>query len=201
MMRRLLIAGTIATASIVGLGGLVWAVGALLPQDHVAATRAVYAQTPDSIFRAIVDVAAHPSWRADVSSVELLSSDPLRWRETGEYGSITYVAEETVTPTRFVARIDDPSQPFGGRWTWRVEPDRRGGSIVSITEEGEIYSPLFRFFARFVFGYHGTQEAYLRSLGERFGERTEVERVDGAPGQTPSSSRRAGGASSELSIQ
>lgn len=184
MMRRILIAGAMVGCAIAALGGLVWTVGALLPQNHTASTRATYVYPPDSLFSAITDVGAHPSWRPDVASVQLLSSEPLRWRETGEHGSITFVAEETTPPTRFVARIDDPAQPFGGRWSWRVEPDGRGGSVVSITEEGEIYSPLFRFFARFVFGYHGTQENYLRALGERFGEETDVERV-GSTGRLP----------------
>ena len=177
----------ITLASVSALAGLVWTVGALLPEQHVASTRAAYAQPPDSLFAAVVDVAGHPAWRPDVDAVEVLSERPLRWRETGEYGSITYEAETFEPPSLFVARIDDPSQPFGGRWSWRIEP-RDEGTVVSITEEGEIYSPLFRFFARFVFGYHGTQEAYLRALGERFGEDAVVERVDVADGAGPATS-------------
>ena len=168
----------IVIASIAALAAVVWGVGAALPETHVAATRATYGQPPDAIFAAITDVAAHPAWRPDVDSVEVLAERPLRWREIGTYGSITYRAETVAPPFRFVARIDDPAQPFDGRWTWRIDPDDGGGSVVSITEEGEIHSPLFRFFARFVFGYHATQEAYLRALGERFGEETGVERLD-----------------------
>ncbi|MFW6202245.1 MAG: DUF4440 domain-containing protein [Gemmatimonadota bacterium] len=176
-MRWILIVG----AGIAVLAALVWGVGALLPEEHLASTRAAYGQPPDSVFGAIAEVEAHPSWRAEVEAVEILSDDPLRWREAGEYGAIIFLAETVAPPSLFVARIDDPGQPFGGRWIWRVEPaddDGGGGSVVTITEQGEIYSPLFRFFARFVFGYHGTQEAYLRALGERFGEATAVERLE-----------------------
>jgi len=41
---------------------------------------------------------------------------------------------------------------------------------VTVTENGEITSPFFRFMARFVFGYAGTIESYLRGLAEHYGE-------------------------------
>lgn len=176
-MRRWIL---ITLAGLLLLVGGVWLVGALLPEEHVAATRAVYHQPPDSLFAAITGVAAHPEWRPDIEAVEVLSDRPLRWRETGEYGAITYRAETVAPPFRFAARIDDPSQPFGGRWTWSIRPRDDGGTAVSITEEGEIYNAFFRVFARFVFGYYGAQEAYLQALGERFGEQVAVERIEPA---------------------
>ena len=44
---------------------------------------------------------------------------------------------------------------------------------VTLTEAGEIYNPIFRFMARFVFGYSGTIEAYLKALHAKFGETAE----------------------------
>ena len=38
---------------------------------------------------------------------------------------------------------------------------------MTITENGEIYNPLFRFMARFIFGYDGTIRAYMASLEKR----------------------------------
>jgi hypothetical protein len=68
-----------------------------------------------------------------------------------------------------VARIADDKLPYGGTWTWEIE-ETPEGSAVRITENGEIYNPLFRFAARYVFGYSSTMEAYLRALGKKFGE-------------------------------
>ena len=64
------------------------------------------------------------------------------------------------------ARIADPDLPFGGTWTYEITPDG-GGSRLTITEDGEIYNPLFRFMARFVFGYEGTIASYMSSLEKR----------------------------------
>ena len=46
-------------------------------------------------------------------------------------------------------------------------------AIWTITENGEIYNPFFRFMARFVFGYTATMETYLKALGKKFGEDAE----------------------------
>ncbi len=44
---------------------------------------------------------------------------------------------------------------------------------LTITERGEIYNPIFRVFARFVFGYTATMETYLKQLGTKFDEAIE----------------------------
>lgn len=72
-------------------------------------------------------------------------------------------------PRRLVGRIVDTGAPFGGSWTYQVTPVD-GGSRVSVTEDGWVSNPIFRFMARFVFGYHSTLDSYLRALGRRFGD-------------------------------
>jgi hypothetical protein len=50
-----------------------------------------------------------------------------------------------------------------------------GGSELRIHENGEIYNVIFRFMARFLFGYTGSIETYLRDLGAKFGEPVAIE--------------------------
>jgi hypothetical protein len=52
--------------------------------------------------------------------------------------------------------------------------------VLTITERGQISNPVFRFMARYVFGYHATMQEYLASLGRKFGEPVDFERVEGA---------------------
>ena len=70
-------------------------------------------------------------------------------------------------------RIAEKNLPFGGTWTIDIAPTGRQRGAV--TEDGEIYNPIFRFMARFFFGYTATIEGYLRDLGHRFGELTKIE--------------------------
>ena len=66
-------------------------------------------------------------------------------------------------PRRLVTRIADEDLPFGGTWTYRLEPDG-GGTRVTITEDGEVYNPVFRFVSRFVMGHDATLRTYLDDL-------------------------------------
>jgi hypothetical protein len=80
---------------------------------------------------------------------------------------MTFIAARSEPPRLLVARIADPDLPFGGTWTYDIAP-AGGGSRVTITEDGEIYNPLFRFVARFILGYEGTIASYLAALEKRF---------------------------------
>jgi hypothetical protein len=46
---------------------------------------------------------------------------------------------------------------------------------MRITEDGYVSNPLFRFMARFVFGYTSTVDSYMKSLGEKFGEQVTLQ--------------------------
>jgi hypothetical protein len=77
---------------------------------------------------------------------------------------------EARPPERIVTRIADPSQPFGGTWTFEIARVP-SGSTLTITERGEVYNPIFRFMARFVFGHSRTIDRYLADLDEHFNAR------------------------------
>lgn len=161
----------VVLAAIVALVLLVVVVGILLPREHTARSHATINAPPDSVWRALTDVAAFPTWRDDVSSVEMLPSTngQRAWREIGKHGTITFEETAANPPRRLVARIADTGLPFGGSWTYDVAPEL-AGSRVTITEDGVVHNPVFRFMSRFVFGHHATQEAYLRALGRKFGQ-------------------------------
>jgi hypothetical protein len=116
----------------------------------------------------ITDVAAYPRWRPDVTRIEALPAVDGRpsWREIRRRDSIPYETVESVPSQRFVTRITDPALPFGGQWSIDLAPLPKG-TRVTITERGEIYNPIFRVFAHFVFGYTATIDAYLHALQRR----------------------------------
>jgi uncharacterized protein YndB with AHSA1/START domain len=157
-------------AAVAGVVLLIVVAGMLLPKAHTARSHAIISAPPDAIWRALTEVEAFPSWRGDVSRVERLSTSTGRktWREVGKHGTITFEEVAAEPPRRLVARIADPTLPFGGSWTYDVAPEATG-TRVTITEDGVVRNPLFRFMSRFVFGHHATQEAYLRALGRKFG--------------------------------
>jgi hypothetical protein len=164
-----------AAAGILLIALAIVAVGFLLPEQHTAAVRAHYRQPPDSLRHALTTIEEFTAWRTGLDSVQLLERAPPRWREFASWGQLTMVLEES-SPARVVSRIDDPAADFGGTWTWDIAPDA-SGSVVTITERGEVYNPLFRFMSRFVFGHYTGLETYARDLGRHFGEDVQPERV------------------------
>jgi hypothetical protein len=161
----------IAVAVVAGLGVLVFVIGALLPAAHVATIEAEYSAPAERVFASIADVQAGVGWRTGLEQVEILSApdEPLRWREKTSFGTLTFRREEFAPPARLVSRIDDVSQGFGGSWIYEVTP-RGERTVLRITEEGEVYNPMFRFMARYVFGHYRTLEQYARDLGRHLGE-------------------------------
>ena len=144
------------------------AVGYALPVEHQAVREGRFRQPPAEIFAVITDEKTFPAWRPSVEKVETLpdSAGRKRFRETGSDGAILYEVAESVPAKRLVTRIADPSLPFGGTWSFELIPDG-DGTIVRITENGEVYNPVFRFVSRFVMGHTSTLDRYLRDLANR----------------------------------
>lgn len=161
----------VVLAVVGGLVALVAIAGAMLPRDHVATMTATIPATPDKVWEALTDVAAYPTWRSDLERVEVLSTDPLSWREHGKQGSMTLAIETLEPPHRLVGRIQDQGMPFGGAWEYVVVADSAdsGKSLVTITERGWVSNPVFRFVSRYIMGHYATLDTYLRALGRKFG--------------------------------
>jgi uncharacterized protein YndB with AHSA1/START domain len=143
-------------------------VGWLLPEKHKATRQATFQASPEAVWALVTNVEAFPSWRSDVKTVERLPDRDGRavWVEEGSGGRITLAVERSEAPRLLVLRIADPDLPFGGIWTYEILPSANG-SRLRITEDGEIYNPVFRVMARFVFGYESTMAAYLKAAAAR----------------------------------
>lgn len=150
--------------------GVVAIVGWLLPVEHEASRSAHFNQPPEKVYASVSDVAGYASWFEGVSRIEMLDSanGRTRFREHTNSGPIVMEVAEAHAPSRFVTAIADPDQPFGGTWTFEIAPEQNG-SRLTITERGEVYNPIFRFMAKFVFGYTSTMESYLASLARKLG--------------------------------
>lgn len=156
-------------SAIAVLGAVAALVGSRLPQSHRASGERLLAASPEPLWHTLVDVEAFPSWRRDVKRVQRLPDHDGKtvWVEDGGSGKITFVFERLDAPHLLVCRIADPKLPFGGTWTFEISP-MSDGSRLRITEDGQIYNPLFRFMARFVLGYDRSIDTYLSALETKF---------------------------------
>jgi hypothetical protein len=142
------------------------AVGAMLPRAHKASRTL-------RVHRAPADVWPVVSQTAQASSVpvDVLESDP---------------------PHRLVTRVQETERNFGGTWTIAIVPvadpsalgqpqgspvSGRGATgsgqvvcTVTITEDGWVANPIFRFMSRLVIGHHATMDALLTQVAKAFDE-------------------------------
>jgi len=152
--------------------------GLFVPVAHRASVSERVEGAPEEVWKAMTDPEDFPEWRPGVYEVVMEASGPEgpeRWVEKGPTGSLTLEVVEREAPVRLVLRIADGDLPFGGTWTYELEA-RNGGTAVTITEEGEIHNPLFRFVAHFLLGYDATMKDYLAGLERRMSGR------EGEPG-------------------
>ncbi|MDE2943285.1 MAG: SRPBCC family protein [Gemmatimonadota bacterium] len=174
-LKRIIIGMLIVIA---GLVGVVYGVGSALPEDHVAAVRAEFSASPEEIFATVADYRAYPEWRPSVEGIEELPARDGKpaWVELAATGPLPMELTESEPPTRLVTTILSEGMPFGGRWIFEIEP-AAAGATVTITEEGEVYSPVFRFVSRYLMGHHATASLFLSDIGTHFGENVTVDVV------------------------
>jgi len=156
--------------AVVALVLVVVGVGWLLPQSHRASVTATVDAGPEEVWTAITDVEGFPRWRSDVDRVERLEREGTEaaWVEHGPTGPLPMEVAESAPPTRLVARIIDDGLPFGGTWTYELSP-AGSGTRLTLTEDGEVYNPFFRFVSRFVMGHERTMRRYLGDLTASLG--------------------------------
>ena len=142
-----IILGTLA-----GVIALVAMIGAMQPVKHVATRRVRLKQSPEAVWKVMSPGTTQAHFKQD---------------------DVNYDVLESIPPARLVTKIAD-KLPYGGMWTYELAPDGPGTSL-RITEDGEVYNPIFRFVSRFVMGHTATIDASLRDLGKKLGEDVKIE--------------------------
>ena len=117
--------------------------GALMPREHVASRTLRVRRAPAEVWPVITSLAAASSIPVDVL--------------------------EQNAPHRLVSRVKDTERNFGGTWTIVIAPVP-DGSTLTITEDGWVANPIFRFMSRAVIGHHATMDGLLKQVAKTFNE-------------------------------
>jgi len=133
----------IALVVVAAVVAVIAAIGATLPRDHVATRSLAVRRPPEEVWPAIMQATA-----ASGVPVDVVESDP---------------------PRRHVTRVKDTEKMFGGTWTITIAPSPTG-STLTITEDGWVGNPIFRFVSRYVMGHHATMDGMLKTVAKTFGE-------------------------------
>ena len=154
-----------------------YGIGYTLPQ-HFSTIRATsYSQPIETVWHTITDMDSLPQWNKGIAQVSRIDTgDGEVWRLTDSSGHFMDMKTvESVPPIRRVVRIQNSDQPLGGEWVFELQ-EAGNGTLLRITENAEIQSPLFRFISRHIIGNAHGLENYLLALGEHFGENPVIEK-------------------------
>lgn len=175
-MSKASIGRKLVKGGLVGLGGLVVilagmaAVGAFMPKAHQAQGTVVVRAPPSTVWSKLAELKDWAKWNRVVEAVEPVNAQGREvYRVKDMNGEMPLEIVEKSPPGRIVTRIADPDLPFGGTWTWQLEPASTG-TRITVVEQGEVRNPLFRFMAKYVFGHNRTIDAYLKEIAREFGE-------------------------------
>jgi len=125
---------------LVAIVAVIAAIGATLPREHTAGRTAQFTHPPQDVWARIIEATS-----TSPVPVDVLESRP---------------------PHLLVTRVKESEKMFGGTWTIAVAPTA-GGSTVTITEEGWVANPIFRFISRYVIGHHATMDSLLRQVSQK----------------------------------
>ena len=158
---------TVAGLALVVL--LVVVIGTLLPKAHSVSRTVRIALPPDALYTVLADVGQYQSWRHEVKTLQRLpdKNGMPAWIEVAGGMKIPMRFERMERPSLLVARIDTDELPFSGSWTYRIVAAGSSAADLTVTEDGEVRNPIFRFMSRFVFGQYATMDAFLKNLQAR----------------------------------
>ncbi len=154
---------------VTGFVGLVLgiaAIGLMLPRAHTCARTATFATSPQVVWSALTNLDAQVTWRRGLERI--LHVSPTQFSEYGRQGVITFEIVENRPPSLRITRIADPRLPFGGRWIYELVQEGEG-TRLTITEDGFIKNPVFRFLSKTVFSTASTLDAFLTDLARHLG--------------------------------
>jgi|AntRauTorckE6833_2_1112554.scaffolds.fasta_scaffold04666_5 uncharacterized membrane protein len=147
----------------------IWIAGNLLPVTHSVTLSKTYNTSQDKIYQLITNVNKFPSWRSNVKDVEVLNDKqkPLEWREYyTDNDPLTFRILNIEDSTLIVTEIADTNLPFGGGWTYQIA-EENNSTKLTITENGEVYNPFFRFVSKYIIGHEATIKQFLSDLEDK----------------------------------
>jgi hypothetical protein len=133
----------IALVGLIAVIAIVAAIGAMLPRDHTASRTLRVKRPPADVWPALIAATG----ASDVP-VDVLESTP---------------------PRRLITRVKETEKMFGGTWTIAIAAEP-AGSTVTITEDGWVGNPIFRFVSRYVIGHHATMDGILKQVAKALDE-------------------------------
>jgi hypothetical protein len=164
-LRVLRFLGWLSVVIVIAIGSAA-VMGSRLPVDHTAIAAETIPASQQRVWQLITNVTSQPKWRTGLKEVTPMApkGDAPCWTEIQGSMTMPLCAEISEAPTRRVVRIADPKLPFGGTWTYLLEPAGADSTRVTIVEQGTTRPAMWRFVEHYVSGEDVQIRQYLADL-------------------------------------
>lgn len=160
-MRKLMTVFITIVAVLAALIIIMVFIGRSLPEKHTASQTRSFASSPDDVWKVVTNVSEWKSWRKGVKEAAMRGPDT--FLEKGSNGDVEYRISNSVAGVSHTTTIITKDLPYGGAWHYVFEKEGSGCKLT-ITENGEVYNPFFRFMSKYIFGHDGTLKTYMNDL-------------------------------------
>lgn len=157
-------------ALIILIGVIAYADGSCLPVNHSSSVTGIVNAPPVKVYAIITDVAAGPTWRPEIKSVQLLPTEAGHdhWTEDMGHGQTMTFLATTSSPTHREVLLDVPGAAYGGTWIYDLAPGPTPTqTTLKITENGFINPPLYRFIMHHLIGMTHNLDTYMKHIQAR----------------------------------
>jgi hypothetical protein len=140
--------------------------GSRVPVQHTVSDAETIPASQEKVWNLITDVPAQANWRTGLKAVNPLPSQngATCWAEVASGMTMPLCADVREAPVKQVVRIADPKLPFGGTWTYVLEPAGENQTKVTITENGTTGPMMWRFVDHYILHEDGEIKTYLADL-------------------------------------
>ncbi|MBL0870790.1 MAG: SRPBCC family protein [Phycisphaerales bacterium] len=158
--------------------------GRALPPEHAAHGEIVLSADESRVYDILADVANYPAW-SPVTAVRPLKPDEQgreRWTMRQDRHAFEITILDRTPTTRLVHQLRDERNVFGGTWTislsTRTSTPPHTQTRVTITEQGWIRVPIFRFIMAKLLDPSANLRAHLDALAKHLGQQATSRRID-----------------------
>jgi hypothetical protein len=155
----------IAILGLIGLIGIIFAVGYFLPSERLAKRTAKIKASPEIVFAKVTDI-SNQKWRSNVEKVEVVDLTPGQevWTEYPKKGPpIKFRTKGRIPLSRFEIEIIDNPQ-FGGHWVGTFAPVGIGETEIEFTEKVMVIGIIPKIMSYIFFDVDESVEVYLADL-------------------------------------
>jgi hypothetical protein len=164
-MRVLRFFGWLSVVIVLAIGLAIF-LGSRVPVAHTVSVSETIPASQEKVWGLISDVASQPNWRTGLKAVQPLPSEngATCWAEVETGTTMPLCADVREAPVRQVVRIANPKLPFGGTWTYVLEPAGENSTKLTITENGTTGPAMWRFVDHYILHEDGEIKQYMGDL-------------------------------------